>query len=342
MPTLPTSQTLNAAQSAETSRKASKVPNDGASKSNLSTVVDGLPSELLEKMSPVTGYAAKSTLVPALMNTPITTSLARPLVQSQYSGLHPDVRQIMSARGWVPALGRTGIRYAIADTAREVSGKAVRALVDLHKKDEAPLTDADRVKMNFVVDAGASALMTGASQPLTALQVYRQVQQGKTQADTSRFVQGLMSHPFRGSAGNFLSTFIMFNLDRNDRSLIARRDAGEISGTQVALRQIGLGGLAGVTSNFLKTHANARALGLSHQDILKKVAKTAQKQPAVFAAQVAYAWILGGVSNKLWASSISVLKDLDVSVQRAVLASEPTDDSSDDKNQMQKGPAQEA
>lgn len=335
MPTLPTPQTSSSAQSIEASRKAARVPNDETSKSNLSTGIDALSIESLEKILPVTGYAAKSTLVPALMNTPITTSLARPLVQSQYSGLHPDVRQIMSARGWVPALGRTGIRYAIADSAREVSGKAVKALVDLHKKDETPLTDADRVKMNVVVDAGAAALMTGASQPLTAMQVYRQVQQGKTQIEKNRFLQGLMSHPFRGSTGNFLSTFIMFNLDRNDRSLIARRDAGEINGTQMALRQIGFGGLAGVSSNFLKTHANARALGLSHQDILKKLAKTTQKQPSVFAAQVAYAWILGAISNKLWASSISVLKDLDANMQGAVLASATTDDSSGDKNQIQ-------
>lgn len=273
------------------------------------------PGEIFKKLAPVTAYAAKSTLVPALMNTPITTSLARPLVQSQYDGQKPELRRIFSTRGWLPALGRTGIRYAIADSARAVSGQAVSAMMSLQKSDGEPLSEKDSVKTHFVVDAGASALMTGASQPLTALQVYRQVQQGASGAGHSQFVQGLLSHPFRGSGGNFLSTFIMFNLDRNDRALIAKRQAGEISPAQVSLIQLGLGGAAGVTSNFLKTHANARALGLTHREIAQKVVKTAQRQPAVFVAQVLYAWALGGIANKLWASSIAALQATDAAVQ---------------------------
>ncbi|WP_257263457.1 hypothetical protein [Endozoicomonas sp. ONNA2] len=262
------------------------------------------------RLTTATTYAANSMLLPALMNTPITTSLARPLMQSQYDSKLPELRLMFSSRGWLPALGRTGIRYIIADTARMASERTINRLANIHETDT-PKTNPPKEKINLLVDAASSAMMTCVSQPMTSLQVYRQVQQNKSALGPRHFLQGLLAHPVRGSASNFLSTFLMFNLDRNDRHLIARHQAGEISGTQMTVIQASLGGLVGVLNNFLKTHANARALGLSHQEIFQKI--MIKQTPLVLAAQVLYAWVLGSVANKLWASSISALQCLDKS-----------------------------
>lgn len=280
------------------------------------------------RLTAATAYAANSMLLPALMNTPITTSLARPLMQSQYDGKLPELRLMFSSRGWLPALSRTGIRYVIADNARMTSVQAINWLTNVNETDT-PKTKQPQEKLNLLVDAASSAMMTCASQPMTSLQVYRQVQQNKSAVGSQHFLQRLLAHPVRGSASNFFSTFLMFTLDRNDRNLIARHQAGEISMTQMTVIQTSLGGLVGVLNNFLKTHANARALGLSHQDIFKKI--IIKQTPSVLAAQVLYAWVLGGVANKLWASSISALQSLDKSAHDYILVMEPPRQATNDQ-----------
>lgn len=268
------------------------------------------------RLTTLTAWAGNSMLLPALMNTPITTSLARPLMQSQYDGKQPELHLMFSSRGWLPALGRTGIRYLIADTARLASGQAISRLANINETDT-PSTKQPQEKLNLPVDAASSAMMTCASQPMTSMQVYRQVRQNTSAVGPQHFLQGLLAHPVRGSASNFLSTFLMFSLDRNDRHLIARHQAGEISLAQMTVIQTSLGGVVGMLNNFLKTHANARALGLSHKDIFQKI--MVKQTPSVLAAQVLYAWVLGGVANKLWASSISALQGLDKSVRDRIL-----------------------
>lgn len=78
-----------------------------------------------EAIAPFCQYSANSTLVPALMNTPITTSLYRPLVVSQHTGRQPHPALIFSTTGWTESIGRTGIRYIIADTSRVTLARAL-------------------------------------------------------------------------------------------------------------------------------------------------------------------------------------------------------------------------
>lgn len=268
-----------------------------------------------EAIAPFSRYSANSTLVPALMNTPITTSLYRPLVVSQHTGRQPHPALIFSTTGWTESIGRTGIRYIIADTSRVTSA---RALYGVNYTGQLP--EQERFKADLAVNTSASFLMTLASQPLTALQIGKQLQSVGSQnsADTKNsadMLKRIAQNPFRGSAGNYLATNLMFALDSNDRDLIKRNKEGKLSNIELAGVQMGLGSFAGVANNFLKIHANGRAVGRSHTEIFDHIRTTAKRNPTVFLAQIGYATVKGGVANKLWGSSIWATKELDHWVQ---------------------------
>lgn len=162
--------------------------------------------------------------------------------------------------------------------------------------------------------------MTLASQPLTALQIGKQLQSvgsnnGVDAKNSAEMLKRIAQNPFRGSAGNYLATNLMFALDSNDRDLIKRNKEGKLSNIELAGVQMGLGSFAGVANNFLKIHANGRAVGRSHTEIFDNIRNTAKRNPTVFLAQIGYATVMGGVANKLWGSSIWATKELDHWVQ---------------------------
>lgn len=271
-----------------------------------------LAPESLLKGAPLPLYVSKfakdNMLLPAVLNTPATSSLLRPLVQSQQTGQLPKLTAALSTAGWAPAIARTVTRYAIADTVRTVSAQLLYGVSSTME-----LPEDTQGKANFAVNGTTATLMTVASQPFAAMQIKQQMrdrnvkkaQESKTILQRG-FKRTLTSH-FRGVTSNCLSALLMFSMDSMDRQQVKRRDEGKLGDFEMRATQFGVGATVGFINNILKTHANGRILGKTHQEIFRQLAATAAKNPKVFVAQLAYATAMGGVSNLMWSGTLQAL-----------------------------------
>jgi len=264
----------------------------------------------LRQLVPVTDYASNHLLVPALLNTPLTTSLYRPLVISQCDGQNPNLQNIRSTSGWGTGLVKSGVRYAIADTSKLA---ACQILFGVDNTNKLPIEE--KAKADWQVNAFSSLMMTVASQPLTVIQINREVPDAMArQSYEQQFKQSLdvvFKRPFNGSVGNFTTTLLNFALDTNDRNLIKEREQGKKTYLQTTLIQITLGAGVGFLNNFLKTHAHRRARGKSNREIFDFIKSTAKENPRLFAYQLLYSTAAGCISNLLWANTLLGIKTLD-------------------------------
>lgn len=118
----------------------------------------------------VSKFAKDNMLLPAVLNTPATSSLLRPLVLSQQTGQLPKLTAALSMAGWTPAIARTVTRYAIADTVRTASAQLLYGVPSTME-----LPEDTQGKANFAVNSTTATLMTVASQPFTAMQIKQQM-----------------------------------------------------------------------------------------------------------------------------------------------------------------------
>lgn len=256
----------------------------------------------------VSKFAKDNMLLPAVLNTPATSSLLRPLVQSQQTGQLPKLSAALSTAGWTPAIARTVTRYAMADTVRTVSAQLFYGVSSTME-----LPEDAQGKANFAVNGTTATLITVASQPFAAMQIKQQMRDRsvkKAQGSKTILQQGFkrtLTSPFRGVTSNCLSALLMFSMDSMDRQQVKRRDEGKLSDFEMKATQFGVGATVGFINNILKTHANGRILGKTHQEIFRQLSATAAKNPKVFAAQLAYATAMGGVFNLMWSGTLQAL-----------------------------------
>ena len=311
----------------ETSQEFMLEPTETTSKLDISA----LKAPVFTKLKDFTKIAAETTTVAAVLNTPISSSLAAPLVKSQNYGTMIAPSGIFTTKGWSAGMSRTGVKYGFGDLSRAYADQLIRKAIA-----DGDIPELSENEIGQMARTASAVSMVFVTQPLMTLQMARQTGQTHLQAfnhllpdlvaakkaiekkEGLRKVLDLASpHPFRGALPNLMSARVILELDQFNKHTNQMVEQGKLDPDVGSARKVMLGGAVGLSNNVLKTYAVQRSQGILAENILHSLQETLRKNPRVFIAQMAYSSVLGAISNSIWDGSIQGLKKIHEALEQA-------------------------